>query len=138
MCLDYKDVEETKKYKNQTGMITAYKVVIKDDNKIYRPVFIKSDFKFFKKGKNKAQQVSKDKTCRISDNTYKLGFHSYLTRKGTRKLQAILKDRTMGEAIRLIIIKVFIDPKDVTCVGRQDSDRVIVSKSLTIESFNSL
>jgi len=135
MCLDYKDVEETKKYKSRTEMITGYKVVEKNNDGKYFPPIMKSSFKFFKKGKNKATNISTEIECDSEYEFYRTGFHSYLTREGARDLQKNLKNNF---PLKPTIIKVFIDPKDVTCVGVQNSQDVIVSKYLTIKSFKGI
>lgn len=133
MCLDYVDVALTEKYKKRKRFISSFKAVTVDENDLHHPLIHDKEY-VFSIGENLANTkkmivsfffllLSDKKRYPIKE--YQSGFHSYLNKKEVGHLS-------------FKIIKVYINPKDIICVGYQSNILVVVSSKIHIKSLSSI
>ena len=146
MCLGYIVKELTEKFKKQTTPIIAYKVVEKTRNGKYKPSLV--DAKNFHIGENEAVAIPLfAAVCESSfygdlpycETEYESGFHAHLSIKdGAKNSADFLNLHNNPKKFVFIIIEILINPKDVICVGVESGNQVIVTKKMTIQSFNDI
>jgi hypothetical protein len=127
MCLENVDSKLAKKMRKQEKTIVAYKIVKKGSFRYY-PLHINTGTPF-KKGKN----VSIAKRVKYEGNRYYIsGFHSFLD------LEEAKSHLEQFPHQNRILIKVFIDPKDVLTVGESGffpARQTVVSKTIRIRDY---
>lgn len=129
MCLNSINEHSTDTYKRKIKPIVAYKIVQRSPfGDSYEPYFY--SYPKFKKGVNK---VTDDITLfLLNDTSYKSGFHAFLNLK---EAQGWLGQTIENPNSCNLIIKIFINPKDVIAVGKQYRCEAIVASKITIKSF---
>jgi hypothetical protein len=136
MCLSFLYKKETKKYQEKQGTIEAYKIVFKANiQKRFLPPFSLYD-EDYKLGNNISTKTKITRKGSFSSPgfSYPSGFHCYLKKSSAFK---ILNERFYDEK-NYIVIKVYLNPEDVTAVGNQNGEDVIVTKKMTIKCFRKL
>jgi hypothetical protein len=136
MCLTFLYKKETKKYQEKQGTIEAYKIVyVKQSIRKFFPPFCidEGPYELGESNSSKTKIVTKG-FAGFKGFSYSSGFHCYLKKSSAFK---ILKERFYDEK-NYIVIKVYLNPEDITAVGNQNGEDVIVARKMTIKCFRKL
>ena len=127
MCLDFLCPETLSLYKQYKKPIEVYKIVKKRKHSTLNKFVYCSPFPItgefiFKKGENiDIQDEDEMLSCEDVDDKYNCGFHCLFNNE--KEIQIFMKfcfgKVTTHEKFSIIVIKAFIDPKDLKAVGVQ-------------------
>ena len=139
MCLYNIDDEETIEYQTKTEPIIAYKIFRKEQHDngciTYSSPFKKNYYTFHIGTNNDISQIFIN-CFSPPKREYQSGFHSYLhLDSAIMTLEIARSHKSIRSCNEYVILEVIINPEDVIAVGSQQSDNVIVSKSIVINSF---